>query len=167
MYLVMIIALFVVLPVASIVITWIVRPGLRHLPPLVGMWFTFWAVGVRLFTAGLNQAVNPAYTAQSIFEISDPVVLPFVQELGFANIAMGAVALVSLFLATWRPAAATVGAIYFGLAGFRHLIAGGDFSELRIIAMVSDLLIFVLLSIYLADAAARALRARRTVAPQP
>lgn len=161
MYLLMIVALFAVLPVASIVVTWFVRPGLRHALPLVGMWFTFWAVGVRLFTAGLNQAVNPVYTAESIFEITDPVVLPFIQELGFANIAMGAIALVSLFVATWRPAAATVGAIYFGLAGFRHLIAGGDFSDLRIIAMVSDLLIFVLLAIYLADVAVRARRARR------
>jgi hypothetical protein len=36
----------------------------------------------------VSQAIQPEYTAESIFGITHPVVLPFVSELGYANIAM-------------------------------------------------------------------------------
>ena len=38
--------------------------GMLH---LVGKWFAFWAVGVRLFLAGLRQSIQPRYTAEAIF----------------------------------------------------------------------------------------------------
>lgn len=34
--------------------------------PLIGKWFVFWTVGVRLFTAGLRQIWRPQFTAQKI-----------------------------------------------------------------------------------------------------
>ena len=35
------------------------------LMPLVGKWFVFWAVGARLFIAGIRQVIQPAFTAAS------------------------------------------------------------------------------------------------------
>ena len=51
MYYVLVAGLMVVLPVVSIVIEWLSVPG-ADLIPLIGKWFVFWAVGVRLFAAG-------------------------------------------------------------------------------------------------------------------
>ncbi len=152
MYPVMILALFLILPVGSTVVEALVlrrRGAPVDLLAITGRWFVFWPVGVRLFTAGLMQIVNPAYTAQDIFGISDPALLPLVSELGFANVAMGAAALVSVAVASWRTPAALVGALYFGLAGMRHLIAGGDVTDTRLIAMVSDLVIAAVLVAWL------------------
>lgn len=166
----MILALFLVLPLASLAVEILVRrrKGLAVDPIRIGArWFVFWPVGVRLFTAGLMQAVNPAYTAEDIFGITDPSVLPLVTELGFANVAMGSLALVSVAAAAWRTPAALVGTLYFGLAGLRHLIDGGPYTDLRLIAMISDLFIAVVLGTYLVIVAVRARRrpargARRT-----
>ncbi|HTP02561.1 MAG TPA: hypothetical protein VMJ64_14395, partial [Anaerolineales bacterium] len=36
---------------------------------LIGKWFVFWVVGIRLFTAGLRQAIQPRFTAEDIFGI--------------------------------------------------------------------------------------------------
>ena len=57
---------------------------------LVGKWFVFWAVGVRLFIAGLRQVFQPRFTAETIFEIKDESVYAVVREVGFGNISIGA-----------------------------------------------------------------------------
>jgi hypothetical protein len=33
---------------------------------LLGRWFVFWAVGVRLLTAGIRQIAQPRFTAETI-----------------------------------------------------------------------------------------------------
>ena len=66
-----------------------VLPDMGAMMGLVGKWFTFWGVGARLFLAGLNQVFRPSFTAEEIFEIGDPAVLPIVREIGFANLAIG------------------------------------------------------------------------------
>jgi hypothetical protein len=38
---------------------------------IIGKWFLFWAVGMRLFVAGCRQIINPAFTAREIFHIKD------------------------------------------------------------------------------------------------
>ncbi|OJX68397.1 MAG: hypothetical protein BGO95_10375 [Micrococcales bacterium 73-13] len=163
MYPAMIIALFLVLPIGSIVVEALVRRR-RGAPvellAIAGRWFVFWPVGVRLFTAGLMQIVNPGYTAQDVFGLSDPAVLPLVSELGFANVAMGAAALVSVAVAAWRTPAALIGLLYFGLAGMRHLVSGGEFTDVRLIAMISDLFIAAVLAVHLALLLARRRQAR-------
>ena len=65
---------------------------------LVGKWFVFWGVGVRLTIAG-RQNIQPRFTSEEILGIKGDDPLPFVRELGMANLATGVVGLLSL----WQP----------------------------------------------------------------
>ena len=89
--------------------------------PLVGKWFVFWSVGVRLLTAGLRQILQPEYTANVILGLRSGESL-VVRELGFANVALGAVGMFSLAFPTWRLPAALAGGIFYGLAGLNHAL---------------------------------------------
>lgn len=88
---------------------------------LVGKWWVFWAVGIRLFTAGIRQVVQPGFTAQTIFEVHNPSSLPIVREIGFANLSMGTVGILCLFRMQWIIPAAVVGGLYYGFAALGHL----------------------------------------------
>ena len=66
-----------------------------------GQLHVFWAVGVRLFIAGLRQIVQPRYTAETILGVKDPDATLIVRELGFANTAIGSAGLGSIYLAGW------------------------------------------------------------------
>ena len=144
MYTFTVFALALVLPLLSIWIEHQFR-GATISAELVARWFVFWAIGVRLFMAGVRQIAQPAYTAQVILGLKSPDALLVVRELGFANAALGAVALISIFARPWAPPIALVGAIFFGLAGVNHLLHG-DRTRLQSIAMISDLFIAVVLA---------------------
>jgi len=136
-----------ILPVFSILIEW----HFRQSPlgwVLVGKWFVFWAVGVRLFIAGIRQLTKPAFTAKEIFHLSGEESFIIIKELGLANICFGTIGILSLFKVAWCEAAAITGGLYFGLAGIQHLFKKPD-SNNEVIAMVSDIYIFVLLLLYL------------------
>jgi hypothetical protein len=96
MYFASVVLLIFVLPVGSIVIDalWL-RDG-AELMFLIGKWFVFWAVGVRLLLAGIRQVAQPAFTAESIFASKDPAAHAIVREVGFGNLAMGVLGLASL-----------------------------------------------------------------------
>jgi hypothetical protein len=91
---------------------------------LVGKWFAFWAVGVRLFLAGVRQMAQPEFTAKTIFEIEDSASFAIMREVGFGNLAMGALGLASLIVSGWVLPAAFVGGLYYGLAGLGHWVRG-------------------------------------------
>ena len=147
-YLVSILLFMVLLPILCIVIQWS-RQDATMSWLLMGKWFVFWPVGVRLFIAGLRQATKPAFTAREIFHLKSDDSFPVIKELGFANMSMGGVAILSLFFPSWRIPAAAAGGLYFGLAGFLHLFKKRDSSN-ETIAMISDLYIFLLMVLYLA-----------------
>jgi len=148
MYLITVVLLMGVLPAASILIEHFGFGSGGDIWDLVGKWFVFWSVGFRLALAGLRQIVDPAFTARTIFEIEDKTAQVIVQELGFANLAVGALAIVTLLAPQWLAAAALVGAIFYGLAGAKHVIKG-DRNRNETIATVSDLFIFAVLTAYL------------------
>jgi hypothetical protein len=77
------------------------HPNAAPLMALVGKWFTFWAVGVRLFLAGASQVFRPQFTLQGILGVKDPGANVIVRELGFANISMGTLGLLSLVYPAW------------------------------------------------------------------
>src|SRR3984957_20173219 len=124
MYFSIVIALMLALPLISIVAQIILTDhgtlqGAAYLI-VVAKWYVFWAVGVRLSLAGLRQIFQPRYTAETILGLKGAESLFFVRELGFANVSMGSIGLASLFAPSWVPAAALVGALYYGLAGINH-----------------------------------------------
>ena len=149
MYLAAIVLLMGVLPVGSILAELAVHSAGADALALVGKWFVFWSVGIRLLLAGLRQIANPAFTAETIFEIRDKAALVIVQELGFGNLSIGLLAALTLFEPQWTAPAAIVGGLFYGLAGIKHLTKG-DRNATENVAMSSDLLIFIVLAGYLA-----------------
>lgn len=109
-------------------------------------WFIFWAVGVRLFLAGIKQITNPAFTAKEIFHIDSTDNFPILRELGFSNLCFGLVGIVSLFVPGWRIVSAFASGLYYGLAGLLHYLKRPAGTNEKF-ALASDILIFILLAI--------------------
>ncbi len=147
MYLVVVVLLMGVLPVASIVAEAALSHGGADLTLLIGKWFVFWSVGVRLILAGLRQIANPSFTAESIFEVRDKGALSIVRELGFANLSIGLLGASALFNPRWITPAAVAGGHFYGLTSAQHLMKGNRNTK-ETIAMVSDLFIFLVLAGY-------------------
>jgi hypothetical protein len=114
---------------------------------LLGKWFIFSAVGLRLFLAGIRQVKDPAFTAQQIFHIDSPESFPILRELGFANICFGLVGIVSLLMPAWRIVSAFGSGLYYGIAGFQHVMKKNSGINEKF-ALWTDLIIFILLFIY-------------------
>jgi hypothetical protein len=98
----MLIALMLIFQMASTMLEAFIRPHDMFEIAIAGKWFVFWAVGMRLFIAGLRQIFQPRYTADTILGVKDPDAMLIVRELGFANTAIGSAGLGSLFVAAWR-----------------------------------------------------------------
>jgi hypothetical protein len=149
LYLAIVILLMGVLPVVSILVDAIVLHSGAAPLFLIGKWFVFWSVGIRLILAGLRQIANPAFTAGTIFGIKEKAALTIVQELGFGNVSIGLLGVLSLVQPEWIVPAAVPGGLFYGLAGTRHLLKG-DRNTTETIAMMSDLFMFLVLAGYLA-----------------
>ncbi len=147
LYLVSILLFMFILPVSFIVFQLLV-PKIPLTWSLIGKWFLFWSVGVRLFVAGVRQITNPGFTARRIFQIQGQESYTVIRELGMANISLGIAAMLSLFKTSWSAPVAFIGALFFGLAGIQHVLKKPE-SNNELIALVSDLFIFCLLAFYL------------------
>jgi hypothetical protein len=147
-YLATILLLLLIFPALSAGIDIWIHPA-TSVMWLTGKWFTFFAVGVRLFIAGIRQNLQPGFTAVDIFKIEDPKAYGLVREIGFGNLAMGAAGLLSLALPSWLPAAAFVGGLYYGLAGLGHAVKPERNGNEQV-ALISDLLICLLLMAFVA-----------------
>ena len=137
-----------VLPVGSILVEFFISKSSTNLLLLVGKWFVFWAIGIRQFLAGLRQAIRPEFTAEGIFGIKSRDPLPIVQELGFANLSMGVLGILSLVDGRLAFPSAIVSGLFFGIAGIKHLIRGKR-NVNENVAMVSDILLFAVLATFL------------------
>lgn len=135
-----------VLPVASTAID-LANGSDDAVMAVVGTWFVFWAVGARLFTAGIRQVIKPGLTSEGILGIEGKQAWLLVRELGFANIGMGLIGLLSLWTEGWRPAAALAGGIFLLAAGIFHALKKHRDREENI-AMVSDIAIGALMLAY-------------------
>ena len=142
-YLATVLALMLILPLVSIALA-----RAAQAPPdgwtLVGSWFLFLAVGVRLLTAGARQVIQPSFTAREIFHLESRDAQVIVRELGFANLCMGLAGIVSLFVPAWRPCAACTGGLYFAIAGLMHVFKRPATPN-EWIALLSDLWISAVL----------------------
>jgi hypothetical protein len=136
MYVVIVVSFAIVLPVVS-VLTDHFSTG-TAIPLLLAKWLVFWAVGGRLFSAGIRQVSNPRYTAEVILGLKTKEPWIVVRELGFANIAIGTIGLASLAFNAWRAPAAVAGCLYYGCAGVQHVFSKHR-TRLETVAMISDL----------------------------
>ena len=148
MYLWMVILLMFVVPIISIVVQVLIDKNALGITPLIGRWFVFWGVGIRLVSAGLRQSLRPQFTSEEIFGISGSEPWPIVEELGFANLSMGILGVASILNRSWVVPAAIAGGLFFGFAGLRHA-ARRSRNRAENIAMISDLFLFCVLSGFL------------------
>lgn len=139
MYIVSLFVVLLILPILSIAIH--VASGKVELDmAVIGKWFVFWAVGIRLFTAGFSQMFRPKFTAEKILGIKDPKSFLVVRELGFANLAIGTVGMGSILDPTWIVPSAISGAIFYSLAGVNHVMTK-ERNKLENMAMITDLFV--------------------------
>ncbi|WP_460995514.1 DUF6790 family protein [Spirosoma harenae] len=147
-YSIAVILLMFVLPLSSIFIDLFVNKVPFPVMNLVGKWFLFWAVGIRLFTAGIRQAINPAFTAQDIFHLTTRESFVIIRELGFANICLGLMAILSAYVPAAQVIVACGGGLFFGIAGITHLVKK-PVSPNEWLAMISDIFIAVVMLAFL------------------
>lgn len=138
MYIVLVLLVMLLLPAFSVVHELYFHGNHAGLLLLVGKWYVFWGVGVRIGFAGVRQALNPRYTAETILGLKTSEPWFVVRELGFANIGLGTVALGSILTRNWLTPAAVAGAIFSGLAGINHLLTKSR-NRLQNVAMLTDL----------------------------
>lgn len=153
MYIAIVALTMLILPAASVAIPYALDPAATLLV-LIGRWFVFWGVGVRLTLAGIRQSLQPEFTARSIFRMTGDEALPIVRELGVANVATGVVGLLSIAAPSFTLPVAIAAAIFYGAAGARHAMAR-DRSLNETVAMASDLFLFAVLMIFLIGSAIR------------
>ena len=144
MYYASVLLLTLILPLGSVYVDHSLLQNGLPLMLLAGKWFAFWAGGVRLLVAGIRQTVQPRFTSETIFGIEGDDPLPFVRELGMANIAMGVLGLAAPFAAAFVLPAALVSGLYYAQAGIGHIRHGGRTLQ-RNVAMMSDLYVALVL----------------------
>ncbi|MCL1963700.1 MAG: hypothetical protein FWF69_01385 [Firmicutes bacterium] len=110
-------------------------------------WFVFWAIGVRLFTSGLTQVINPAYTSELL--TFDANYMFMIQEHGCANIAIGLLGILSLFSKNFREPAAITAGIYMLGAAILHSTRLGTMSGGEFIVLMTDIIIVLIAAVFL------------------
>jgi hypothetical protein len=141
------IALIAVLPIAAAAL----ESRLDQLAlswPIYWKWFIFWGVGIRLFFKGVKLASTPQFTGLSLSSFKNRESYLLLLELGFANMALGSMGILSVINDQWRLIAAIAGAIYFGLADMLRLLKKPT-GRHELVALVYNVLVFVGLVVYM------------------
>jgi hypothetical protein len=147
MYLIVVGLTMLLLPLASMLVEHALHPAAPWLF-LLGRWFVFWGVGVRLALAGARQYLQPAFTAREIFHMTGDEALPLVRELGVANFATALVGLLSVAAPSFTPPVAISACFFYAVAGVRHIAETGR-SRNENVAMISDLFMAAVLAVFL------------------
>ena len=137
---------FIIMPLTAISVEVLVIDPSPRLAAIALKWFIFCGIGLRLGMAGIKQIITPQFTAREIFKIQDEGILPIIRELGLANLCFSVIAIISLFIPTFRIPAGIAGGLYFGLAGLLHITKPKD-SKNEIFALVSDISIFLVIGV--------------------
>jgi hypothetical protein len=136
-----VILFFYILPAISIIINFMSGEE-KFIAETIVKWVVFWGVGLRLFTCGLKQALQPSFTANDIFDSYDEKAYPIIKELGFANICTGLCGIISLFNEKFRMAAIMIGGLYYLLALLQHLFRKKK-NAIEVFVTITDLSIFL------------------------
>ncbi len=141
------IALIAVLPIAAALL----EARIDQIPltwPIYWKWFIFWGVGIRLFFKGVKLASAPQFTGLSLSSFKNRESYLLLLELGFANMALGSMGILSVINDQWRLIAAIAGAIYFGLTDMLRLLKKPG-SRHELAALLYNVLVFAGLVGYL------------------
>ncbi len=98
----------------------------------IGKWFIFWNLGIDLFFTGVRQASSPELSPGNVFRFKSQESHQLTRELGFANMALGSVGILSVINDQWRLIAAIGGGLYFGLAIMLYLAKGAGNHQHRV-----------------------------------
>ncbi len=141
-------ALFVILfPVISICGEAIIK-RISVDPGLTGKWFIFWVAGVRLSFTGIKHIYRRGAAPAAFFYGEKKENFLMIRELGFANITIGVMGMLSVVNSNWRQIAGLAAAIFFGLSALQHFfIKPVNGKEMAI--MVTDIIVFAILLLYL------------------
>ena len=105
-------------------------------------WLCFWVVGFNAISAGVMQAFNPSYTANLLHVAMSDFII--VEELGFAQLGIGIVALLSLKWVKFRkPAVMAYGIFIFGCTVI-HFLRFSAIEMGEIISTLNDIWILIL-----------------------
>ena len=148
MFVVLIILVMFVLPAAYVLNDIIILKADNELMFLIGKWFVFWGVGIRLFTAGIRQVFQPQFTARDILGIADNKSYVVIRELGFANISIGLLGILSLLNSVWILPSAIVGGSFYALATLQHFLRKRKKITEKVVT-ISDLFMFLVLFGYI------------------
>jgi hypothetical protein len=134
-----------VLPVASVLIEHSLRPD-APVVFLLGRWFVFWGVGVRLALAGLRQFFQPAFRQRDIPHSGRRGAVAGARTGRCEHRDGGRGPAVAGLRELYPPIPISAG-VFYGVAGFRHM-AEKSRSRNETIAMASDLFLFALLAFF-------------------
>ena len=148
MYAIIVFLLMMIFPILSVLIDGLFFNTTTSIFLLLGKWFVFWAVGVRLMTASYKQIFSPQFTAQEVFETTEKGAFAIVRELGFSLFAIGLLGICTLFIPQWRLPAALVGGLFFTFAGLGHLIRKNR-NKKETLSMLSDFWISLICAMYI------------------
>ena len=146
-FLLLSISIVFILPLLSVAFEEIAK-GTTTSWQLIGKWFIFWVLGIQLFTIGIRQASDPASEALKIFKLNGKNVYVIIRRLGFANISLGILGILSLINNHWRQIGAISGISFFGFAVLQNLSQKVK-TRNEIIAVISDILTSVVMLLYL------------------
>jgi len=148
-YLINVFGIILILPIISIGINIFVnyKKNIKNnFSEIIGNWFIFWSIGIRLFTAGLMQIFNPVYTANLLrLNLNDFIVI---RELGLSNLSIGLLGIISFYKHGLQKYVCIYILIFFSGASIIHitrLLQYSNFDE--IITLITNIFI-IMISIF-------------------
>ncbi len=142
-----VILLMVIMPIVSVAVELIIMHEALSVD-LLSAWCIFWALGVRLFTAGIFQLFKPLLTSNIVGITKDANNNSIIKELGCANVSIGLAGIVSLFMPSWRLVVACIGGLFMGLCGLLHYMRKPATCNGRV-ALVSDIALFFVVVMFM------------------
>jgi hypothetical protein len=127
-YLIDVYVFTIALPFAAVGIEAIGNRG-RISTTVIAKWFLFFAVGIRLSLVGIRQMATKK----------------LVKEPGFGNLSLGAMAVISLFIPSWRMVAAFGSSFYYGTSALVHFLQRPTTSDETFILLSNGCIFLVLI----------------------
>ena len=133
-----------VLPILSIIFNLIInyrKNIVENIYEIIGKWFIFWALGIRLVIAGLMQLFNPIYTNNLLqLNLNDFIII---QELGLANFSIGLLCIISFFKKLLQKYVCLYMFIFFIGASTLHIIRIKNINFDELITLVTNIILIV------------------------